>query len=156
GRPRTVVPQHRVLGGPGTFPAGTRRRRSVLVAGRGIREEAGAFLTYRPVREANPPHVILGELPMTWYRALADVVLTVLLAYIACVVVGVVATVAGLALRREWARNFWWRMGHLAMIGIVVAQSWAGIVCPLTRLENQLRQFGGQSAYRADFIESWL
>ena len=40
--------------------------------------------------------------------------------------------------------NAWWfRLSHLATIGVVVAQSWLGMVCPLTTLELWLRAQAG-------------
>jgi Protein of Unknown function (DUF2784) len=93
---------------------------------------------------------------MLVHRILANVVLIVHSTYVLTVVLGLVAIVAGLALGKRWARNFWLRIGHLAMIGIVVVQSWLGIVCPLTRLENDLRRKGNEALYSRDFIEYWL
>ena len=92
---------------------------------------------------------------MNGYRVLADVVVLVHFAYIAFVVIGLAAIVIGLVLRRAWARNFWLRVSHLAMIGIVVFQAWVGIICPLTTLEKRLRIAGGQEVYALGFIESW-
>lgn len=87
---------------------------------------------------------------------LADAVVVFHLAYVSFVAFGQVAIVAGLVLRRTWARNFWFRTIHLVMIGIVVLESWAGIVCPLTTLEKTLRQSAGQTAYQADFVQHWV
>jgi hypothetical protein len=88
-------------------------------------------------------------------RVLADVVLVLHFAYVSFVVFGLIGIVIGLGLKRDWARGFWLRMIHLAMIGIVVVQAWLGVVCPLTRLENRLRRHAGQQAYPLDFIEYW-
>jgi hypothetical protein len=53
--------------------------------------------------------------------------------------------------------NAWWfRLAHLAAIGIVVAQAWFGIACPLTTLESWLRVRAGEAAYETSFIEHWL
>ncbi len=41
------------------------------------------------------------------------------------------------------------------MIGIVVAEALAGIPCPLTVWERQLRKAAGQVAYPGDFIGYW-
>jgi hypothetical protein len=38
----------------------------------------------------------------------------------------------------------------------VVAESWLGIVCPLTSLEQWLRERSGQFSYEGDFIAHWL
>jgi hypothetical protein len=89
-------------------------------------------------------------------RFLANLVLALHFAYVACVVLGFAAIVIGLALRKQWARSFWVRIGHLGMIAIVVLQAWLGVICPLTMLENRLRRLAGQKPYELDFIESWL
>jgi hypothetical protein len=48
-------------------------------------------------------------------------------------------------------------MAHLAAIGLVVAQSYAGVACPLTTLENFLRTRAGQDPYgEGGFIQHWL
>ena len=52
--------------------------------------------------------------------------------------------------------NFWFRVIHLGMIGVVVAESLAGITCPLTDWEKQLRRLGGQAGYAGDFIGHWM
>jgi polyferredoxin len=85
------------------------------------------------------------------YRLLADLVVTVHFVYVAFVIVGLMLIIAGTALRWRWVRNFWFRVLHLAMIGIVVAEAWCGVVCPLTSWENKLRQLAGQAAYSGGF-----
>src|SRR5687768_5744974 len=90
------------------------------------------------------------------YRILADIVVAFHFAYVGFVVFGLVVTLAGAALGWKWVRNFWFRALHLAMIGIVVAEAWLGIVCPLTTWEKDLRQLAGQTAYRGDFIANLL
>ena len=90
------------------------------------------------------------------YRILADIVVAFHFAYVGFVVFGLVVTLAGAALGWDWVRNLWFRALHLAMIGIVVAEAWLGIVCPLTTWEKDLRQLAGQTAYRGDFIANLL
>src|SRR4051812_35407116 len=92
---------------------------------------------------------------MSWPRLLADLIVVVHLAYVGFVVFGLVGIVVGLAMRRGWARNLWLRIVHLAMILIVVLESWAGVVCPLTTWEDALRRRAGQEAYAHGFIEDW-
>lgn len=88
---------------------------------------------------------------------LADLVLVVHVAFIAFVVVALPLTLVGAALRWGWVRNGWFRFGHLAAIGIVVAQAWLGIMCPLTTLEAWLRERAGQEPYSSNgFIADWL
>ncbi len=91
------------------------------------------------------------------YRIAADAVVLLHAGYIAFVVFGLVAIVIGLALKKRWARNIWLRGIHVAMIGIVVLQSWLGVVCPLTTLEKSLRRRAGDAnIYQTDFIEHWM
>jgi polyferredoxin len=90
------------------------------------------------------------------YRILADVVVAVHFAYVAFVILGLVLTLGGAALRWSWVRNFWFRAVHLAMIAIVVGEAWCGIVCPLTTWENALRQRAGQATYGGGFIANIL
>ncbi len=92
---------------------------------------------------------------MLWARILADAIVVFHAAFVAFVVLGMVAIVLGLALRRGWARNFWFRTLHLAAIGVVTALTLAGTMCPLTVLENQLRRQAGQQSYPGDFIGYW-
>jgi hypothetical protein len=92
---------------------------------------------------------------MPWERILADAIVVFHAAFVAFVVLGMVAILLGLALRRGWARNFWFRTLHLAAIGVVTALTLAGTMCPLTVLENQLRRQAGQQSYPGDFIGYW-
>jgi hypothetical protein len=91
-----------------------------------------------------------------FYRIAADIVLIFHFAYVACVVLGFLAIVLGLWLKRPWARNFWLRMTHLIMILIVVAETLLGVVCVLTTWENHLRVLAGQRTTEGDFIAEWL
>lgn len=52
------------------------------------------------------------------------------------------------------ARCFRWL--HLAAIGIVVAEAWLGVACPLTTLEAWLRGLAGEGRYAGSFIGHWL
>jgi len=36
-----------------------------------------------------------------------------------------------------------------------VLESWLGLVCPLTEIENRLRQLGGEAAYTQGLIHDW-
>ena len=90
------------------------------------------------------------------YRFLADITVAVHFAYVAVVVFAVPLIVIGGIRQWRWVRNRWFRGVHLAMILIVVAESWAGITCPLTTLENRLRRSAGDSGYQGDFIATWL
>lgn len=94
---------------------------------------------------------------MNWPRIGADAVLIVHTAFIAFVLFGLIVTWIGIFCRWRWVRGFWFRATHLLAIGFVVVQSYCHIVCPLTVLENNLRQRGGQDAYgERGFIVYWL
>jgi Protein of Unknown function (DUF2784) len=93
---------------------------------------------------------------MVLYRILADLVVAAHVAYVAFVVLGQAAILYGLARKRNWVRNFYFRWLHLLTIAIVVVQSWLGTTCPLTDLENYFRAQAGQTGYPGDFIGYWL
>jgi hypothetical protein len=90
------------------------------------------------------------------YRIAADVIVIFHMAYVLTVVLGLPAIWVGIVLKHQWARNFWWRCGHLAMILIVVAEAWAGITCPLTTWEAQLRRLANQETYEGAFIANMV
>ena len=85
---------------------------------------------------------------MIW---LADLVLACHVAYVAFVVLGQAAILAGLAWGASWARNPTLRWLHLAMILIVAAEALLGIECPLTRWERDLRLSAGQAGFDLSF-----
>jgi len=85
---------------------------------------------------------------------LADVLLYVHFAFVAFVVVGLVATYVGGFLNRPFATNFRFRIAHIAAIGFVVFETAIGMVCPLTRWEAELR--GGWRHEDRPFIERWI
>ena len=80
------------------------------------------------------------------WRVLADAVLIGHLAFVLFVVVG-----GALVLR--WPRLAWL---HLPAAAWGVAIEFGGWICPLTPLENHLRQLAGQAAYEGDFIAHYL
>ena len=93
---------------------------------------------------------------MDLYGLAADVVLVTHAAFIAFVVFGLLLVLIGIAVGWPWIRDFWFRAAHLLAIAIVVGQSWAGVVCPLTTLEAFLRRKAGQPFYEGSFIAHWL
>jgi len=90
------------------------------------------------------------------YHAAADLVLVTHVAYVAFVVIGLLLILLGGFCGWKWIRNPWWRVLHLAAIGLVAAEAWLGITCPLTTLEMNLRQSAGDATYGDDFIAHWL
>ena len=92
---------------------------------------------------------------MLW-GALADAVAIVHAAYVAFVVIGFAAIVAGAIASAPWARSFTLRAAHLAAILLVCVEVIIGAVCPLTMLENSLRARAGAASYPADFVGYWI
>jgi hypothetical protein len=86
------------------------------------------------------------------YGLLADAIVAVHLAYVSFIVVGQLLIVAGVIARWQWIRNFWFRLTHLIAIVIVAFEAIAGIPCPLTVWERQLRVAAGQEASGETFI----
>lgn len=93
---------------------------------------------------------------MTLYGVLADVVLLTHIGFVVFVVGGLLAVFVGGLCGRGWIRNPWFRSLHLVGIGIVVVQSWFGVICPLTTLEMALRDRAGEATYGGSFIAHWM
>jgi len=80
------------------------------------------------------------------YRFLAGTVVVVHLGFVLFVMLG------GLAVRR-WPRLAW---AHLPAAAWGVRIELSGGICPLTPLENELRQAGGEAGYSGGFVEHYL
>jgi hypothetical protein len=81
-----------------------------------------------------------------WYRAGVDLVVVVHLLFI-CFVVG------GVFLAWRWPRVIW---AHIPAVIYGALVEFAGFTCPLTLLENDLRQRAGEAGYRGGFIDHYL
>lgn len=92
----------------------------------------------------------------TLYHWLANTVLTLHLSLVVFVVLGLLLVIVGNFCHWRWVNNRWFRLAHLATIGVVVAEAWLGIVCPLTTLEMWLRSQAGTATYAGGFIQYWL
>lgn len=90
------------------------------------------------------------------YLLAADLLLFVHVLFVAFVVFGLAAILIGKLLGWFWVRNPWFRVAHLSAIGIVVLQSWVGVICPLTNWEMALRERAGDAVYSGSFISHWL
>jgi Protein of Unknown function (DUF2784) len=90
------------------------------------------------------------------YQAFADAVLVLHAALVAFVIGGLVVIWFGHWRRWRWVNSWWFRLTHLAVIGVVVAQAWLGQTCPLTALESWLRGQAGEPGHGAGFIEYWV
>ena len=80
------------------------------------------------------------------YLLLADLVLIVHLAFVVFVLCG------GLLVLR-WRSIAWLHLPAVAWGAVVEFTGW---ICPLTPLENWLREQGGKTVYRSDFISQYL
>lgn len=89
------------------------------------------------------------------YGLFADAVLFAHFGVVVFVVGGLVAIALGGPRGWHWVYGWWFRLAHLAAIGVVAAQAWLGAACPLTTLESWLRAQTGASPYHKSFIEVW-
>ncbi|WP_286222132.1 DUF2784 domain-containing protein [Marinobacter apostichopi] len=94
--------------------------------------------------------------PEAMYLVLADSLLVLHVAFVAYVVLGLLLIYLGHFLSWSWVRNLWFRTTHLIAIGIVVVQSWLGVICPLTTWEMALRSRAGDASYEGSFVQHWL
>jgi len=94
--------------------------------------------------------------PNVIYLLVADSLLFLHVLFVAFVVIGLILILAGGLLAWRWVRNRHFRLAHLLAIGIVVIQSWLGIVCPLTTWEMALREKAGDAVYSGTFVSHWL
>lgn len=80
------------------------------------------------------------------FRLLADTIIVVHFAFVVFVVLG------GLLVLR-WPRIAWL---HIPSAAWGIAVEFAGWICPLTPLENLLRERAGMASYQGDFIEQYM
>ncbi|PWG63876.1 DUF2784 domain-containing protein [Sediminicurvatus halobius] len=86
-------------------------------------------------------------------QALADAVLLLHLAVVLFVVSGPPLIALGNRWGWQWVNRPAYRVAHLLLIAVVVAQAWLGALCPLTTLEVWLRRQGGGAGYEGSFIQ---
>lgn len=96
--------------------------------------------------------IMWREVHTVLYGFLADLVVAIHVAYVSFVVGGQLAIMAGIALRWQWIRNFWFRLAHLLAIMLVATESIADVECPLTVWERSLRLAAGQEVTGDTFI----
>lgn len=89
------------------------------------------------------------------YAVLADAVLGLHVAFVLFVVVGLALIALGGVRGWAWVRDRRFRWAHLGAIGVVVAQAWLGVLCPLTTLESALRERAGTATYSGSFVAHW-
>ena len=90
------------------------------------------------------------------YLVVADSILFIHVLFVGFVILGLVMVFAGKLFSWSWVRNRWFRIAHLAAIGIVVLQSWFSVICPLTLWEMNLRGKAGDATYPGSFVAYWL
>ena len=90
------------------------------------------------------------------YAVLADAVVAVHVAYMGFIVIGLLLILAGAICRWKWVRNFWFRLAHMAAIGIVVYEAIWEITCPLTTLERTLRSWAGEQVSADTFVARFM
>ena len=87
---------------------------------------------------------------------LADAIVVVHAVFVGFVVLGQVVILIGLWRSWGWVRNRWFRGAHLLAILFVALETVAGLNCPLTVWEDQLRKAAGQKVEEGTFIGRWL
>lgn len=83
---------------------------------------------------------------------LADLIVILHLAYVGFVLVGLLLVWLGVALGWGWVRRPSFRVPHLVCTLIVPIEALAGLVCPLTTWERELRLEAGQRAEDISFM----
>ena len=92
----------------------------------------------------------------SFYLMAADALLILHVTVVLFIVAGLVLIMVGGLRGWSWVHNRWFRIAHLVAIGVVIAQAWAGLLCPLTVWEQALRQRAGDASYAGSFIAHWL
>jgi hypothetical protein len=87
---------------------------------------------------------------------LADVIVVIHAAFVLFVVAGQLIIVVGWLRQWLWPKNLVFRILHLVAISYVVLEAWLGITCPLTTLEQYLRDLAGEKTYSMSFIGYWV
>jgi len=91
------------------------------------------------------------------HALLADAILLLHFAFVLFVVGGLITIWIGYFARWNFVRNPWFRVAHLLAMGVVVAESVCGVICPLTTWEAGLREKYGESPrYAGSFIQHWV
>jgi hypothetical protein len=91
-----------------------------------------------------------------FYLIVADIILLIHVLFVLFVVFGLLLILTGKIFAWGWVHNFSFRITHLVAIGVVVLQSWLGLICPLTVWEMDLRARADDSVYEGSFIAYWM
>lgn len=87
---------------------------------------------------------------------LADLVLIVHFAFVIFVTGGLALIWIGAVAGWQWVRNFWFRVAHLGAIVFVAGEALAGVWCPLTIWEAQLRGVRAEKSFVAQWIHKLM
>jgi hypothetical protein len=87
---------------------------------------------------------------------LADFILIMHFAFVLFVTGGLALIWIGAAVGWRWVRNFWFRAAHLGAIVVVAGEALAGVWCPLTIWEAQLRGARADKSFIAQWIHRML
>ena len=87
---------------------------------------------------------------------LADVIVVIHATFVLFVVAGQLIILIGWLKQWLWPKNIIFRVLHLVVINYVVLEAWWGITCPLTALEQYLRDLAGEKTDSMSFIGYWV
>ena len=90
------------------------------------------------------------------YASVANAVLLLHAAFVLFVIGGQALILCGWWQDWQWTRGIILRIAHLIAIGFVTLESWCGVACPLTVLEDWLRVRAGTSSYQTSFVGDWV
>ena len=82
----------------------------------------------------------------------ADLILIIHFCIVLFVVFGLVALPIGCLKNYNWTRNIKFRGFHILLMGFITLEAILGITCPLTIIENILRQI----VYQQSFVSHWV
>jgi hypothetical protein len=89
-------------------------------------------------------------------RGLASMVLYLHFAVVVFNVFWIIAIPTGAWLNWSFVRSFWWRVVHLAVLGIVALQALIGALCFLTIWQTSLIRAAGGPSGEPSRIDEWL
>ena len=90
------------------------------------------------------------------FVSVADLVLMLHAAVALFLTISLVLILIGWWRRWAWCRLRLFRWIHLGGLLVVAVESWLGVVCPLTTLEQWLRLDSSAATYQSGFIHHWV
>ncbi len=89
---------------------------------------------------------------MSFFSLLADCIVVLHVGYVLFVILGLLLILVGWLREWNWVRRRSFRYLHLTAIFIVVGEALAGVTCPLTTWEDNLRKHAGQHVVDGSFV----